>query len=53
VPIVPRRGNPGEVVAVGLVMGAARKVTSLETVLRRLVEGVAEVALTVGKMVIS
>jgi hypothetical protein len=47
---VRRRGNLGE--AEDPVMGAARRVTSLETVLRRPVEGVVVVALIVGKMVI-
>jgi hypothetical protein len=50
---VRRKGNPGEVVEEGLVMGVERKVTSLETALLRPVEGVVVVALTVGKMVIS
>jgi hypothetical protein len=48
---VRRRGSLEEVE--DLVMGAARRVTSLGTVLRRQVEGVAAVALIVGKMVIS
>jgi hypothetical protein len=50
---VRRRGNLGEVVAEDLVMGVERRVISLETALRRPVEGVVVVALTVGKMVIS
>jgi hypothetical protein len=50
---VPRKGSLGEVVEEGLVMGVERKVTSLETVLRRLVGVVVAVALTVGKTVIS
>jgi hypothetical protein len=50
---VRRKGNPGEVVEEGLVMGAARRVTSLGTVLPRPVEGMVVVASTVGKMVIS
>jgi len=52
-PTVPRRGNPGAVVEVDHVMDVERKGISLETVLRRLVEEVAEDALIVGKMVIS
>jgi hypothetical protein len=51
VPTVPRRGSRGEVVEVGLVMDVERKVINLETVLRRLVEGVAAVATTVVKTV--
>jgi hypothetical protein len=50
---VHRKGNRGEVVEEGLVMGVERKVTSLGTVLRRLVGVVVAVALTVGKTVIS
>jgi hypothetical protein len=53
VPTVLRKGNRGEVVEEGLVMGAARRVTSLETVLRRLEGVVVVLALIVGKMVIS
>ena len=48
----PRRGSRGEVVEEGLVMGVERKVTSLGTVLRRLVGVVVAVALTVVKTVI-
>jgi hypothetical protein len=51
VPTVLRKGNRGEVE--DLVMGVERKVTSLETVLRRLVGVVVAVASTVVKMVIS
>jgi len=50
---VPRKGNPGAVVEVDHVMDVEKRVISLETVLRRLVEEVAQVALTVGRMVIS
>jgi hypothetical protein len=49
---VHKKGNRGVAVVEGLVMGVERKVTSLETVLRRPVEGVAEVASIVGKTVI-
>jgi hypothetical protein len=49
---VPRKGSQGEVEG-ALVMGAERKVTSLETVLRRLVGVVVAVASIVGKTVIS
>lgn len=47
--IVRRRGNQGEVVAVGLVMDVEKRVINHETVHQRLVEGVVVVALTVGK----
>ena len=52
-PTALRKGSRGEVVEEGLVMGVERKVTSLETVLRRLVGVVVAVASTVVKMVIS